>query len=628
MRKYIYNEIKNGGNNLIGVRRRVKGELKWGFMDCNGKEVIPCRYDYVYAFSEGLAQVCLDDERFFINEKGETVFTCREDYEYGHFEDGRCRISDWDGDTRGYVNTKGEVIVPPAAYDDSVEPLSEGLRVHDPYMGDSPCEYFNEKGNIVIPARDLAFYNGNAFQERLASASHTKYGRYGYLDQRGQVVIPFIFTNAFGFDGGMAPVSKEGKWGFIDREGYSLVPFRYLGTSPFQLPQYDDNGVAVVWMEKAMGPDGSFTEVLCNAIDRSGRLLLPFWYKDIARMEGHLAALGHSGEITWLDVSSIEREGYVYEICYDDHYCSKVAILMGGKLLWGLAPEYGGSLILPCKYEEITLTSGVVRVKENGLWGMRTVEGKELTPCIYDSAFAEFCDGLSAVQRDGLWGFVDMTGKEVIPCQYDSVTDFEYGRSLVLLDEKYGFIDTAGNEVTPLIYDMAYPFSDGLAWVRKDNKKGSVNLDGKEVIPCVYDFVGECSEGLVAVREEKHRMFLNAGGEVVIDLKDMDLDGVSVFKEGLCGVSKGHLWGFIDRTGALVIPLKYRWPYYNYDIQFDGGICLFKSESNWRSVGCFNRNGDVILPAEFSRIELEDGKLIAYKDSIKHIYSIDGKELE
>ena len=36
MRKYIYYEIKNGGRNLIGVRRKVKGELKWGFMDCNG----------------------------------------------------------------------------------------------------------------------------------------------------------------------------------------------------------------------------------------------------------------------------------------------------------------------------------------------------------------------------------------------------------------------------------------------------------------------------------------------------------------------------------------------------------------------------------------------------------------
>lgn len=616
MRKYIYYEIKNGGRNLIGVRRKVKGELKWGFMDCNGKEVIPCRYDYVYAFSEGLAQVCLDDDRFFINEKGETVFTCKEYYEYGHFEQGRCWIADWDGDTRGYVDTKGEIIVTPSAFDD-LEPISEGLRVNDPDMGDSPCEYINGKGNVVIPARDLDFYNGSQFQERFAAASHTKYGRYGYLDQRGNVTIPFIFTNAFGFDGGMAPVSREGKWGFIDREGYSLVPCRYVCTSPYQLPQFDDNGVAVVWNEKGV----------CNAIDRSGRLLLPYWYKDIARMEGHLAALGHSGKITWLDVSSLERDGYVYDIYYDDPICSKLAILKGGKLLWGF--YLGDDLnTIPCKYEEITLASGVVRVKENGLWGMKTVEGKELTPCIYDSAFAEFCDGLSAVQRNGLWGFVDMAGKEVIPCQYDSVSDFEDGRSLVLLDEQYGFIDTAGNEITPLIYDMAYPFSDGLAWVRKLNKKGSINLDGKEVIPCQYDFVGECSEGLVAVREGKHYMFMNTGGEVAIDLKDMNLDSVSVFKEGLCGVSKGHLWGFIDRTGTQVIPFKYRWPYFNIDIHFENGICLFRSEENWFAIGCFNKDGDIVLPAEFSRIELEDGKLIAYKDGIKHIYSTDGKELE
>ena len=617
MRKYIYHEIKNGGGNLIGVRRKVKGELKWGFMDCNGKEVIPCRYDYVQAFSEGLAQVSLDDENFFINEKGETVFTCKEYYEYGHFEDGRCWISDWDGETLGYVDTKGEIIVPPAAYDDSVKPFSEGLRVHDPDMGDSPCEYINEKGNVVIPARDLAFYNGNAFQERLASASHTKYGRYGYLDQRGQVTIPFIFTNAFGFDGGMAPVSIKGRWGFIDREGHFLIPCSYLCTSAYHLPQFDDNGVAVVWNEKGT----------CSAIDRSGRMLLPFWYKNIARMKGHLAALNRSGEITWLDVSSLERDGYVYDVHYEDSNCRKVAILKGGKLLWGLVTE-GGAIIIPCKYEEIILKCGVVRVKDKELWGLTTPEGRELTPCIYDSAFAELFDGLSAVQRNGLWGFVDMMGKEVIPCQYDSVTDFEYERSLVLLDEQYGFIDTAGKEVTPLVYDMAYPFSDGLAWVRKDNKKGSINLDGKEVVPCQYDFVGECSEGLVAVRDGKHRMFLNVNGEVEIDLKDMDIDGVSVFKEGLCGVSKRNIWGFIDRTGELVIPIKYYWPYFNIDIQFENGVCLFRSEENWRAVGCINRNGDIVLPAEYSQIDIEDGKLVAYKDEIKHIYSTDGKELE
>ena len=627
MRKYIYYEIKNGGKNLIGVRRKVKGKLKWGFMDCNGKEVIPCRYDYIYAFSEGLAQVSLDDERFFINEKGETVFSCKENYEYGHFEDGRCRISDWDGDTRGYVDTTGEVIVTPAPFDDSVEPFSEGLRVNDPDMGDSPCEYINEKGNVVIPARDLYFYNGSHFQERFAAASHTKYGRYGYLDQRGQVTIPFVFTNAFGFDGGMAPVSAEGKWGFIDRDGHLLIPFEYLCTSPYQLPQFDDNGVATVWKEKSFGPDDSFTEAMCNAIDRSGRLLFPVWYKDMARMEGHLAALDHSGGITWLDVSSLERDGYVYEIRYDDLPCRKVALLRGGKLLWGFSLEKD-PLTIPCQYEEIILKSGVVRVKDKGLWGMKTPEGSALTPCIYDSAFAEFSCGLSAAQRDGLWGFIDTKGKEVIHCRYDSVTDFEDGRSLVQLDEQYGFIDTAGREVTPLEYDMAYPFSDGLAWVSKLNKKGSINLDGEEVIPCRYDFVGECSEGLVAIREGKHYMFLNKGGEVVIDLKDMNLDCVSLFKEGLCGVSKGHLWGFIDRRGTLVIPFKYRWPYFNRDIQFEGGVCLFRGEENWRAVGCFNRNGDVILPAEFSRIGIEDGKLVAYKDGIKHSFTIDGKEYE
>lgn len=47
---------------------------KWGFIDKNGKEVIPCKYDDASGFSEGLAQVKKNGKWEFINKYG---LTCK-----------------------------------------------------------------------------------------------------------------------------------------------------------------------------------------------------------------------------------------------------------------------------------------------------------------------------------------------------------------------------------------------------------------------------------------------------------------------------------------------------------------------------------------------------------------------
>jgi hypothetical protein len=48
---------------------------KKGFVDLNGKIIIPIIYDEINKFSEGLAAVVLNNEFFFINKKNEKVLT-------------------------------------------------------------------------------------------------------------------------------------------------------------------------------------------------------------------------------------------------------------------------------------------------------------------------------------------------------------------------------------------------------------------------------------------------------------------------------------------------------------------------------------------------------------------------
>ena len=48
----------------------VKLSGKYGFIDKSGTEVIPCKYDGAYSFSEGRAEVKLNGKRGYVNKSG------------------------------------------------------------------------------------------------------------------------------------------------------------------------------------------------------------------------------------------------------------------------------------------------------------------------------------------------------------------------------------------------------------------------------------------------------------------------------------------------------------------------------------------------------------------------------
>ena len=56
--------------------------------------------------------------------------------------------------------------------------------------------------------------------------------KYGFVDNKGNLVVPYKFTDAHDFSGGLAAVcDNEGKWGFIDKGGNIIIPFKYDGVS-------------------------------------------------------------------------------------------------------------------------------------------------------------------------------------------------------------------------------------------------------------------------------------------------------------------------------------------------------------------------------------------------------------
>ena len=150
-------------------------EGKYGFVDRDGRTVIPFRYDWADAFDEGLALVRQNDLFGLIDKTGREVLA-------PVYEDIRWRSSN------GVIPACGE---------------NGAWRLYD------------REGNVISPnAFDFIF----DFSCGLASVRREN--KYGYIDSRGEVVIPLIYDEAYTFsEEGLATAVKNGSTFMIDTEG-------------------------------------------------------------------------------------------------------------------------------------------------------------------------------------------------------------------------------------------------------------------------------------------------------------------------------------------------------------------------------------------------------------------------
>jgi len=187
-------------------RARVKKGGKWGFINKEGREVIALQYDDAWSFEEGLAPVEKGGKWGYINSEGQEIIPLQYD-DARSFSEGLATIEY--GGEWGYINSEGEEIIP-LQYN-WAEPFSESLAE---VVKGRECGYINKEGEEVIP---LQFDYVSPFTEGLAAVS--KNSRYGYINKEGEEVILLKYDFAWPFSNGLAKVKKGGKHFFINPDG-------------------------------------------------------------------------------------------------------------------------------------------------------------------------------------------------------------------------------------------------------------------------------------------------------------------------------------------------------------------------------------------------------------------------
>lgn len=179
---YEYDTIDSCSCGLFAVERNGL----WGFINKTGKEVIPCIYDKVDSFSEGLSLVYeQESEPYFINIHGEKELI-PSSYPSGY------RFSEGLFQTFKHIN---------------------GIWLHG---------YFDKLGQLII---NYKFRRVEDFSEGLAFVQDQN-GKIGYIDHSGEYIIPPIYLKGSYFKKGYAIVEDVNNiFLLIDCKGNTIYKF-------------------------------------------------------------------------------------------------------------------------------------------------------------------------------------------------------------------------------------------------------------------------------------------------------------------------------------------------------------------------------------------------------------------
>ena len=212
-------------------RYKVWLDDKCGFVDLLGREVIPCKYDLAWEFSEGLAKVRLNGKYGFIDKTGKEVVPCIYDETNVEFCEGLVGVQlngKW-----GFVDKAGNEVIP-CIYDDVDGTIHNGgisYRANYPSFSEGLANvrlngkwgYIDKTGMEVIP---FIYYDAWSFHEGVAIVYI--YGvplngiarfKCGFINKNGHEVIPCIYDDAHAFSNGLANVLLNGEWFYIDKNG-------------------------------------------------------------------------------------------------------------------------------------------------------------------------------------------------------------------------------------------------------------------------------------------------------------------------------------------------------------------------------------------------------------------------
>lgn len=270
---------------------------------------------------------------------------------------------------------------------------------------------------------------------------------------------------------------------------------------------------------------------------------------------------------------------------------------MNDAKLWGYMDETGQVVVEPAYHFADVFSEGFARMKLGEKWGYVDTNGKVIAEPQYERA-RRFADGLAAVRVNRKFGYINASGEMVIEPQFSKMAQgFSHGLAAVPdSTKKFGYLNRAGKVVIPHKFTDAHEFSEGLAAVAEGDKWGFIDTTGSWVLGPQYVWADKLVDGhsLVRIGTQPHVDYalIDRKGEIKFRLQTLHAKTPS---DGLIRFELNGKWGFVDRTGKIVIPAT-------HDAAFDfhEGLAAVRIGNGW---GYIDKSGKLVINLEYNIAE-------------------------
>ena len=439
------------------------------------------------------------------------------------------------------------------------------------------------------------------------------------------------YTNVGDFHYGMAVAQKKlpngepGEyWGVVDEEGKVRIAFKYRSLRYVDNLNDEDN-LYVCRTDRGYG-----------LVSTSSGEILSTTYSDLTYVDGERWSVRRNGKMGIVKVGEANESFRVETIIpceYDQVQAGDEYYVVTNGPLHGLL-DWDGKTVIACVYDDVDLNKyiGFCSVKRNGLKGLMSKTGEELVPCAFDDC-GVIDEHFLWTRKDNTYGIYSSEGEKVQPCKFSSffiyegkkkkevsLSDFaqldrrQHPDLYAVVSGKVGTLDSENFTMKlPCAYDYLSDFStrmkttnvvcteQRLAVCRLNGKYGIVNSEGKQIQPMGFDElrkdVSDPSSkelpNMGSARDLHVRIgdkwgVLTANGEQLAEVK---FDSVGVFHDGLAVVKAAERYGYIDRSGAIVIPIQWMTAY-----DFSEGLAALRVDK--KHFQFINTAGTVVIKSK------------------------------
>ncbi|MEI6089201.1 MAG: WG repeat-containing protein [bacterium] len=280
-------QIGGYGQGLILTIKEIDGQKKWAYYDTKGNLKFSFVADNAKVFSDSTAMI-----RYCVSETCDTV-------------------------KYAYIDHSGKQIVAPNWYDATV--FVDGLAW---VMNFDERGFINKKGEFVIKADKGVF--GLPFVEGLAVV-HNKDAKFGFMNKKGEMQIPFQYDDALSFSDSLAPVYIAGRFLFIDYNGKTVIKtnrqfargfkngyaFTALPNSKFKPLWQVINRQGVLMTQETFATVTDFSQGLAAVQKMDGKwIFIDPYGQNILEKEYDFATPFHKG-LAWASIRAEKKFGFI-----------------------------------------------------------------------------------------------------------------------------------------------------------------------------------------------------------------------------------------------------------------------------------------------------------------------------